>query len=665
MDFRARARWLLCYIQFMIRDYTATSAKLLVIAFLLPLLAFAAPGDDKFLAAREAFRVGEAPKLAHLSEDLRGYDLEPWARYWLLRLRLNSDDDAGVSDFLTHEAGTWLAEKLRADWLKNLGQRGQWEMFRKEYPLLVQSDQEIVCYDWQTRLQLQKDSTALDEARPVWFSATSLPQSCDPVIERLVVGKRLSIDAVWQRVRRLLEAGNLAEARRAAGYLPDKEMPQAKSLEAAAANPGRTLDKKLPKNFAVSRAGRETVLFAVQQLARQDPQEAALRWRKLQNNFSADDQAYAWGQLALQAARRHMSEALSWYALAEDASLSEEQLAWRVRAALRALDWATVEHAITQMPPQMQAKPDWMYWRGRALMALGKPDDARAHYQQIGHQPNFYSNLADDELGWTATLPPRALPPSTAELATVAAHPGLKRALALFRLDMRVEGTREWNWSIRGMTDRQLLATAELARRNDVFDRAIFTAERTLEEHDYSLRYLAPYRDQVGPKAKELDLDDGWIYALMRQESRFIMGAKSGVGAQGLMQLMPKTAKWVARKIGLADYHPAQVADMGTNVTLGTHYLKMVLTSLDNHPVLACAAYNAGPSRARRWLGDAPMEGAIYIETIPFSETRDYVKKVMSNAIYYAILFDEKPRSLKSRLGIIQPTRQTGATNLP
>ena len=665
MDFRARARWRLCYIELMIRDYTATAAKLLVAALLLPVLAFAAPGDDQFLAAREAFRVGEAPILARLSENLHGYDLEPWARYWLLRLRLNSDDDAGVNDFLTHETGTWLAEKLRADWLKNLGQRGQWETFRKEYPLLVQSDQAIVCYDWQARLQLQKDSTVLDEARPVWFSAVELPQSCDPVIYRLVVGKHLSVEDVWQRVRRLLEVGNLREARRAAEYLPNEELPQAKSLESVAANPARTLDKKLPKNFAASRPGRETVLFAVQQLARQDPQQAALRWRKIQARFSADDQAYVWGQLAMQAARRHMREALPWYVLADGAPLSDEQLAWRVRAALRALDWVTVEQAITQMQPQMAAKPDWMYWRGRAFAAQGRADEARALFQQIGHQPNFYSNLADDELGWTAALPPRALPPSTEELATVVANPGLKRALALFRLDMRVEGTREWNWSIRGMTDRQLLATAELARRNDVFDRAIFTAEHTVEEHDYALRYLAPYRDQVSPKAKLLDLDDGWIYALMRQESRFIMGAKSGVGAQGLMQLMPKTAQWVAHKIGLTDYHPAQVADMGTNVTLGANYLKMVLTSLDNHPVLACAAYNAGPGRARRWLGDAPMEGAIYIETIPFSETRDYVKKVMSNAVYYAILFDEKPRSLKSRLGIIQPTRHNGITELP
>jgi soluble lytic murein transglycosylase len=313
------------------------------------------------------------------------------------------------------------------------------------------------------------------------------------------------------------------------------------------------------------------------------------------------------------------------------------------------------------MPPQLAAQPGWIYWQGRALTAQGKPDEAKALYRKIADQPAFYGNLAADELERPTVVPPRATPPSSDELAQAAANPGVRRALALFRLDMRVEGVHEWNWTVSSMEDRQLLATAELARRNDIFDRAIFTADRTLAEHDYSLRYLAPFREQVEPKAKQLDLSGGWVYGLMRQESRFIMNAHSGAGAKGLMQIMPATAKWVARKIGLANYHPGKMADMDTNVTLGTHYLKMVLAGLDNYPVLACAAYNAGPGRARRWLGNEAIEGAIYAETIPFSETRDYVKKVMSNSVYYSLLFDEKPQSLKSRLGVILP-RQVAAT---
>ena len=224
---------------------------------------------------------------------------------------------------------------------------------------------------------------------------------------------------------------------------------------------------------------------------------------------------------------------------------------------------------------------------------------------------------------------------------------------------------REWSWYLRGMDDRQLLAAAQFARRQGAIDRAIAAAERTQLQHDYTLRYPAPFRDEIGAKAREASLDDAWVYGLMRQESRFVMEARSQVGARGLMQLMPTTARWVARKIGYSDYHPSRVAEIDTNVTLGTSYLKMVLDALDNHPVLASAAYNAGPNRARKWRADRALEGAIYAETIPFNETRDYVKKVMSNATYYAVLFEEKPVSLKARLGVIKPAGSDSTIDLP
>lgn len=634
----------------MIRNYTT---RLWLVGLLLVSSVAGAASDDAFLAAREAFRVGEANKLERLADELKGSDFEPWARYWLLRLHLNNDDGSGIQAFLKDQAGTYLAEKLRGDWLRSLGKRGDWRTFQSEYPQLVQPDQELVCLDWQGRLRTQRDASVLEEARPVWFSAAELPDACAPVIERLVKEKHFDAEDVWQRVRRLLEKKNVREALHAAGYLPDAEIPKLKVLEAIAANPLRYLERKLPKHYAATRTGREMALFAVQQAARRDPQEAVSRWRAIAGNFSAAERAYAWGQLALQAAKRHMPEAQEWFTQSAGISLSEEQLAWRVRAALRAGDWGAVAQGVQRMPPPLAERPEWRYWLGRALAAQGRKEEARPLFERIGGQPNFYGNLADDELGRPVVVPPRATASTTPELAQVAANPGLRRALALFRLDMRVEATREWNWSLRGMDDRALLAAAELARRNDVYDRAIFTAERTLVEHDFSMRYPAPYRDQVAPKAQALDLDDGWVYGLMRQESRFITSARSGVGAKGLMQVMPNTAKWVARKIGLTDYHPSKMAEMDTNVTLGTHYLKMVFNSLDNHPVLACAAYNAGPGRARRWQASRPLEGAIYVETIPFDETRDYVKKVMTNSVYYALLFDEKPRSLKSRLGII------------
>mgnify|MGYP003383230104 CR=1 FL=1 len=188
-----------------------------------------------------------------------------------------------------------------------------------------------------------------------------------------------------------------------------------------------------------------------------------------------------------------------------------------------------------------------------------------------------------------------------------------------------------------------------------VIDRAIAAADRTKNEHNYALRYLSPYSDQVRPAATNQSLDSAWVYGLMRQESRFITNAKSSAGASGLMQLMPATAKWVARKIGLKDFRQGQVNDTETNLLLGTTYMRLVMESLDNHPVLASAAYNAGPGRARKWRADHQLEGAIYAETIPFNETRDYVKKVMSNSVYYSALFEGRPQTIKSRLGVIGP----------
>lgn len=623
-----------------------------------PLFVLANPGDDTVLAARDAYRNGERVRLTHAVEALRGHELQPWAEYWQLRLKLEDKQADDVPAFLEREAGSYIADKLRGDWLRTVGKQRDWDTFQREYPKLLRPEQDLVCYSLQARLDRLQDASALDEARPLWFSLLEMPEPCLPLMEQLAADQRLDADAVWERVRRLLEARKLTQAKQFARYLPKGQEPDARTLDAIADKPARYI-ARLPANFAATRLGREMALFAIARMARSDPQVTAAQWQDIEQRFPPAERAYGWGQIAWQAAYRHLPEALGWYEraaeAAPDAPLTDEQMAWKVRAALRAADWATVRATIERMPPQLAADPAWIYWLGRALEKQGRIVEAQTLYLKVSGQPNFYGNLADEELGRPFSVPSRAAPTSDEEFAQAAANPGLRRALGLMRLDMRVEGVREWNWTVRGMDDRQLLAAAELARRADIYDRAISTADRTLAQHDYGLRYLAPFREYVDPKARAVGLDNGWVYGLMRQESRFVMNAKSTVGARGLMQVMPATARWVAKKINLAGYHPAKVGDMDVNVTLGTHYLKMVLDGLDNHPVLASAAYNAGPGRARKWRGERALEGAIYAETIPFAETRDYVKKVMNNALYYSALFDGKPQSLKARLGTIRP----------
>jgi soluble lytic murein transglycosylase len=235
--------------------------------------------------------------------------------------------------------------------------------------------------------------------------------------------------------------------------------------------------------------------------------------------------------------------------------------------------------------------------------------------------------------------------------------PGFALSQKFYAMNLRLEGNREWNWPLRTMTDRQLIAAALYARQIQLFDRTVNTADKTKTEHDFSLRYLSPYRDVVERESKNTGLDVEWAYGLIRQESRFIINAKSEVGAGGLMQLMPGTAQLVAKKIGMGTVTREQMNDINTNILLGTNYLAMVYNQFDDSAVLATAGYNAGPGRPTQWRStlSAPVEGAIFAETIPFTETRDYVKNVLSNTVYYAALFEGRPQSLKARLGYIAP----------
>ena len=608
-------------------------------------------GDTAFLTARDAFRAGEAVRLARTIEALRGHPLLPWAEYWQLRLRLDDavdDANAGILPFLERHAGSYVADKLRGDWLRQLGKRGEWDIFRRELPALANLDDEVRCFAGQAA----GDAAVV---KPLFLDGKDLPAACEALANQLAEAGNLSVDEVWQRIRRQLEGKRAGAARTSAGWLPAGEGwgEASRGLEGVLQNPARYLER-LPAGFAATRAGREAALAAVQRLARSDVAAAAQGLERIESRLTAEERAYGWSQVGTWGAMTHRAEAVAWFERAQGTVLTDDAAAWRVRAALRAHDWSAVLKAVSLLPPALAAQPDWLYWRGRAVKALGRPDEATALYQSIAGQPNFYSNLADEELGRAIQVPPPAQEPTREEVAAAAAHPGLQRALALMRLDMRTEGVREWVFALRGMDDRQLLAAAGFARSQEVWDRAINTADRTRTQHDYSLRYIAPFSDQVRPKARELALDDGWVYGLMRQESRFVMNAKSSAGAKGLMQLMPATAKWVAKKINLPNFHPGRVTDLDVNITLGTNYMKMVLDSLDSHPVLASAAYNAGPGRAKRWRAERPLEGAIYAETIPFSETRDYVKKVMSNAVYYSALFEQKPQSLKARLGMIR-----------
>ncbi len=634
------------------RSVSAALITALVAAILLQpeqAVAQSAALDDAFLAARDAARTGDSKKLDQIAPRFQGHVLEPYVNYWRLRIRFEARDADEIRRYINTNRDTPLSDNVRRDWLKVLGKNAQWETFNAELPALAGEDMEVTCYALQARSRV--DNLALREARPLWFVARDLPDSCNTLFDALLEAQQLSEEDVWTRVRLALEAGQVGLANRVAGWLPKGQAPDARTLTAISGNPAAYLNDL--RSDLKTRASRETAIFAVHRLARTSPTQAVAQWTKLSSRFTEEERGYVWGMLGYFGAMRHDPSALDWYARAS--GMSDLQLGWKVRAALRAKRWSEVQAAIDAMTPKEAEDPAWRYWKARALKASGRETEAVALLKPLSAEFNFYGQLALEDLGGSVQSPPQAYKLAEQDIAAVASRPGIQRALALFRLDVRLEAVREWLWAIRGMTDRQLLAAAEVARRNAVYDRAINTADRTVFEHDFALRYLAPYRDQLKAAARQVDLDEAWVNGLIRQESRFIAQAKSRVGAGGLMQLMPATAKWVAGKIGLKDWHWSQVNDVETNLSLGTYYLKHVLDTLDGSPVLASAAYNAGPGRARAWRADQTMEAAVYAESIPFNETRDYVKKVMANSSYYANNFSQQMQSLKARIGVIEP----------
>ena len=645
--------------------------------FLVSTLALA-DQDADYLAAREAYRVGNAAKLDKIAAQLEQSPLEPYLAYYQLRMRLESADDSTVLAFLSRANDMPLIDRMRAEWLRVLGKNRRWVAYAEQYPLLLNKDTGLACYALQARQYLQNVSlpqhnndavleppfTPLQEqqeTRNLWMAwEDELPEACASLFDAALAQGIISEADVWQRLRLALESGDVELAKQLTKKLPAERATLTSLINSAAANPERYLSKA--KLSVASEAQRSVALFALQRLAKKQPQLAYTQWEKISEHFNADEHRYFFGWLGYEAARKQDARALEWYKAAGDAPLSEAQLAWRARAALRAQNWHEVWTAIASMPVPQQGEGVWRYWKARALRELERLPEAEALFVELSADHNYYGQLAAEELGASSASGMISASYQADEVAINAmlSLPAVQRTLALYRMELRTDAALEWEWATRTFDDKQLLVAAEIALRHGMYDHAINTANRTVQLHDFNLRYPAPYREEMQDYVRTNDLEEAWVFGLMRQESRFVAQAKSTVGAAGVMQIMPATAHWVAKKLGMKNYRKAFIHQLDTNLKLGTHYMKTVLLALDNNLLLASAAYNAGPSRARQWRAENALEGAIYVETIPFDETRQYVKKVMSNAVYYAKLFGQPSRSLKERLGII-----AGSQNKP
>ncbi len=650
------------------------------------------PGDSLILDMNQAFKRGDRKKLAASLPQAAGHLLEPWAAYWELKSRLGEASAQEVQDFMARYAGSYQEDRLRNDWLLLLGQRRDWAAFAAEHPQYrMGDDKEVRCYALLVEHiknpanTPQNFSRIAEEVKKNWLSQRDADDGCTAAAERLYGSKNLNADDVWQKARQAAESNRPRAARDAVAIISPESVGMVTELFNS---PAKFLSDK---QIAIRRTRKELIALALIRMATSDTDSAAnlmdTRWG---SQLTTEERNWVWGVIGKQAATRMgtvpASEALAYFSkVSKESDLSDDMLGWKVRAALRAGSqpkWREVLSGINAMSPESRNDPTWTYWKARALLATLTPvaetttpvgtatvaihpqrAEALALLQSIASVRGFYEQLALEELGQKITVPAKPAPISAEEKEAARLNAGLNRAAYAIAIGLRSEGVREWNYSTNlakagGMTDRELLAAAQFACDRQIWDRCINTSERTKAVVDLEQRFPMPFRDAVVKRAQGINLDPAYVYGLIRQESRFVMDARSGVGASGLMQVMPATARETARRIGMTGFTADQITDRDVNIAIGTGYLKLVLDDLSGSLPLAAAAYNAGPGRPRTWRGQSGspvIEAAIWAENVPFGETRDYVKKVLSNTSNYAAILTGQPQSLKARLGNVGP----------
>jgi soluble lytic murein transglycosylase len=656
-------------------------------ALVLPLAACAQNqrNDDVIIEMGQAFKRSDKARLTALLPQARGHALEAQAAYWELKARLEEASPQEVQDMMARYAGTYHEDRLRNDWLLLLGKRRDYTNFAAEYPKYrMNDDKEVRCIALMVDSIRTGNATKemVDEVRRNWYAIKDADDGCTQAADRYYSDKKLSALDVWREARLSMEANR---ARAAANAVQIVAPELANAVTDINASPTKYLTGKVA---AFSGARKELITLALVKLATSDPDGAAnLLEAKWSPFLSPEERSWAWGVIGKESALKLSDQANDYFAKARNEYLNDDLLGWKARNALRATEplkgWPVILAAINDMTDEGRKDPTFVYWKARALKgivngkaktvmstptdgstptAVLRPELAEAQtlLESIASPRGFYEMLALEDLGQRITAPSRPAPVTAAEKEVARMNAGLNRALYAIAIGLRSEGVREWNYSTNlhtkgGMTERELLAAADFACERQVWDRCINTSERTKEVMDTDQRFPMPFKDNVVRRSKEINLDPAYVYGLIRQESRFIMDARSGVGASGLMQVMPATARWTAKKLGMEGFSADQLSNRDTNIAIGTAYLKLALDDFAGSLPLAAAAYNAGPNRPRAWRNGPTMEAAAWAENVPFGETRDYVKKVLANTTMYAAILTGQPQSLKARLGLVGP----------
>lgn len=588
--------------------------------------------------AKSALSKNDASVYLNNRAALRSYPLTPYLAYDELTQRLPSASNDEVEKFLLEHGDLPQINWMKLRWLRLLSERQQWPLFLKYYSPELNFT-ELDCRFAQYQLHSGQSQAAYSSAEKLWLSARSQPNACDPLFDSWRAAGQLTKNKVWQRLKLATDAGNYGVANYLIKLL-DKQQLLGKKLVDVAQKP--ELLKQTERFKSTDAKIAEVVALGLRKLARQDL-DASLRLLEHYEKtlrFSAEDQLSIANDIGLRLAKRFDARALAvmqkYDPQLQNANLSE----WRVRLLLRLGRWSEAYTVIGQLPEDLANSNRWRYWQARSLQ-LAQPNSKQplVLYQPLARERDFYGFMAADRSEQPYYLKHQALELQPKTIQKVRNAAGMQRALEFDALEQSTEAQREWYHLSNALSRDELVAQARIAYDMGWYFPAIRTISKAQYWDDLEIRFPMAHRSNFVAEAKNRGIHSSWIFAVTRQESAFMIQAKSHVGAMGLMQLMPATAKETAQRYGIPLATPRSAVNPEINIQLGAAYLSQVLGQFKGNRVLASAAYNAGPGRVRQWLRDAKhLPYDVWVETIPFDETRLYVQNVLA----YSVIYGEK-----------------------
>lgn len=608
------------------------SKQLRIVLAALTLLAapvLQAQDDATLRAAFEAAERGlPAPALAP------DHPVKPWVDMVALRKDIDTLPAARARAFLERHAGQPVAEVFREAWLRALLKRKDWAGFRAAWSPAV-THTALRCAELQARLETgAADAQWIRDAQAMWRSSgKSLPNECDPVFEALAARGGLTDALRWERIELAAAEWEPGVMRAAARGLPADQLALANDYAAfvQAPHPRATQWPKTARSRLVASHG-------LARFAKDDPLAAEARLPAIARalDFTEVERGRVLYQAALWTVASYLPDSARLLAAVPASAYDERLHEWRVREALARGDWNAALAALRAMDPALRSRSRWQWFEARMLELTGDRAGARVLFARAATKPDFHGFLAADRLDRPYALCPWSPDWSEAEKASVAADPALVRAMALYRADRSGWAVREWNDALARFDDRQRRIAVQVAQEHGWFDRAVFNLGKTPDEHRlYTLRFPIHHADLIEREARRNGLDPAWVAAEIRAESTFNPRARSPANARGLMQVLPSTGAAVARRLGLPWGGAESLYDPATNITLGTAYLREK-EQMYGKPYVAIAAYNAGPTPTSRWLSQrGDMDPDIWIETISYRETREYVARILAFSVLY------------------------------